>query len=134
MSSARSSFAWPAYGSDTRWRWPSIDKGASNADTRRRPPPADFHWRKRQIRRPAALRGYCPGGPQDAFGGGNRVAWSDGLRAVEPPAYGEDPAPVGRSADRYRNRRQRGTDKRIPADAREDYGQRPRDTGEGPGA
>src|SRR5215813_4343472 len=89
--------------------------------------------RGRSPRAQAALRSHRVEGPRDAPGRRHRPARTDGLRPFEPAAHGQDPAPVGGSAGRHRDRRERGQDQRVPAGPRRHDGQRAGDSGEGAG-
>src|SRR3984957_8293679 len=84
----------------------------------------NFYRRERALEPQAALRSDRAESARTSARRRDGAARPDGLRQIEPSAFGKNSAAVGRPADGHRNRRQPGEDRRFPARARQDDGLR----------
>src|ERR1700719_162614 len=84
----------------------------------------NFYRRERALEPQAALRSDRAESARASARRRNGAARPDGLRQIDPSAFGKNSAAVGGPPDGHRNRRQPGEDRRVPARARQDDGLR----------
>src|ERR1700722_11576231 len=84
----------------------------------------NFYGRERAPDPQAALRSDRAESARASARRRDGAARPDGLRQIEPSAFGKNTAAVGGPADGHRDRRQPGKDRRVPASAGQDDGLR----------